>query len=174
MGGGLNEILPEPISEANERAVLELVRKKATSPARIAVRVLRAMERRFGPEARQVVRDMVENMAFPPRPDPGDPQADLHEFCDRLERDCIGSHRLRRVIDEADRIGYEITGCLWADIFRELGEPELGLLYCAGDEPAVKSYNPALGFQRTKVLMNGDDICDHVFFAEDRDTSEQA
>jgi hypothetical protein len=47
-----------------------------------------------------------------------------------------------------------------------LGEPDLGYLLCAGDEPAVKAFNPALGFQRTKVLMRGDEECDHVFSVE--------
>ena len=26
---------------------------------------------------------------------------------------------------------------MWAELFRELGEPELGFIFCAGDEPAV-------------------------------------
>ena len=41
------------------------------------------------------------------------------------------------------------------------------MYYCAGDEPAVKSVNPKLGFHRTKLLMQGDDHCDHVFYVED-------
>ena len=52
------------------------------------------------------------------------------------------------------------------DVYRELGEPQLGFVICAGDEPGVRSYNPKLGFKRTKVLMNGDELCDHVFYVE--------
>ena len=52
---------------------------------------------------------------------------------------------------------------MYAEILRELGEPELGLVICARDEPWVRSYNPALAFHRTKTLMEGDDICDHTF-----------
>jgi hypothetical protein len=37
---------------------------------------------------------------------------------------------------------------------------------CAGDEPAIKSHNRKLAFKRTKVLMEGDDLCDHVFYVE--------
>jgi len=62
---------------------------------------------------------------------------------------------------------------MWAEIFRELGEPELGyLLKCAGDGPAVKAYNPALGFERTQVLMEGDPLCDHVFKVESTSDGE--
>ena len=53
---------------------------------------------------------------------------------------------------------------MWAEIFNELGEPDLGFMLCAGDEPAVEAYHPALGFERTRVLMHGDEDCDHVFF----------
>ena len=170
MNGRLNEILAEPISDDNEALLMELIKRKITSAADLAVRLLHAMEERFGPEARQVVREMIDSAAAPPRPQPGDPAADLHDFCDRLERDCVGSHRWRRVADEPDRIGYEFTRCLYAEIFRELGEPELGFMFCAGDDPAVRAFNPDLGFRRTKVLMNGDEICDHVFLVEKDET----
>jgi hypothetical protein len=35
-----------------------------------------------------------------------------------------------------------------------------------GDEPAIRSCNPKLAFKRTKVLVNGDQICDHVFYVK--------
>jgi hypothetical protein len=57
---------------------------------------------------------------------------------------------------------------VWAEIYRELGEPELGFALCASDEPAVRSYNPKLAFRRTKLLMNGDEVCDHEFYVDKR------
>ena len=163
MPGSLNDILPEPISEENQKVLLEHLKRKMKGAAGISVRLLHAMEERFGPEAREVVRDMARNPEPPQRPDAGDPRVDLHEFCAGLDKACAGSHRWERIIDEPHRIGYHFTRCMWAEIYRELGEPELGFLMCAGDEPAVKSYNPKLAFERTKVLMNGDEVCDHVF-----------
>lgn len=169
MPGSLNDILPEPLSVANEEIILTLLKRKMMGAAGVAVRLLHAMEERFGPEARQVVRDMAHSRQPAPRPDAGDPCDDLREFCTSLDRGCVGSHRWERVTDESDRIGYHYTCCLWAEIFRELGETELGYTICAGDEPAVKSHNPHLGFQRTKVLMNGDELCDHLFYVEKTD-----
>ena len=166
MPGSLNDILPEPISDENEQVVLELLKRKIKGAAGLTVRLLHAMEERFGPAAREVVRDMARNLKPTPRSDAGEPQADLHEFCARLEKGCAGSHRWERVGDEPDSIAYHFTRCMWAEVYRELGEPELGLVICAGDEPAVKSYNPKLAFKRTKVLMNGDEVCDHVFYVE--------
>jgi len=167
MPGSLNDILPEPISEENEKAILELLKRKMKGAAGMSVRLLHAMEERFGPEARQVVRDMAQNRSVSPRPEAADPEQDLREFCARLDKGCAGSHRWEKVIDEPGRIGYHYTRCMWAEVYRELGEPELGFVICAGDEPAVKSFNPKLGFRRTQVLMNGDDMCDHIFLVED-------
>ena len=166
MTGSLNDILPEPISEEAEQILVDHLKRKMKSAASLTVRLLREMEKRFGPEARQVVKDMAENRRPNPRPNPGEPERDLHEFCDRLERGCCVSHRWIRVIDEPDRVGYHFSRCMWAEIYNELGEPDLGMILCAGDEPGVKSYNPKLGFRRTKVLMAGDDICDHIFLVE--------
>ena len=166
MSGTLNDILPEPISEENERIILELLKRKMKGAAGLAVRLLHAMEERFGPEAREVVRKMTEDRKPTPRPDAGEPEADLRSFCARLDKACVGSHKWERVIDKPDCIGYEFARCMWAEIYRELGEPELGFVICAGDEPAVKSCNPKLAFKRTKVLMNGDEICDHIFYVE--------
>lgn len=166
MKGSLNSILPAPITEESEAIILDLLKRKIKGAASLTVRLLRAMEQRFGPEAREVVKDMMPKGQPEPRLEVGDPEEDLDEFCSQLERGCVGSHRWDRVVDERDRIGYHFTRCVWAEVYRELGEPELGLVICAGDEPAVKSYNPRLGFQRTKVLMSGDEVCDHVFFVE--------
>ena len=166
MPDSLNDILPDPISEENERVLLDLLKRKLAGSARLAVELLHAMEERFGPEARDVVHEMAGKRAYPPRSNPGEPQDDLRQFCAVLEHACVGSHRWQRVSDDPDHIGYHFTRCLWAEIYRELGEPDLGFILCAGDEPAVKAYNPGLGFERTKTLMEGDDLCDHVFYVQ--------
>jgi hypothetical protein len=166
MSGNLHEILPDPLSEESERILEELVKRKMKSAAGLAVRLLHAMEEHFGPEAREVMQEMVHDRHPSPRQDVGEPEEDLREFCDNLDKACVGSHQWERIIDEPGRIGYHYTRCLWAEIYRELGEPNLGFFYCAGDEPSVKASNPKLVFTRTQVLMKGDDLCDHVFSVE--------
>ncbi len=169
MPGNLNDILPEPVSAESEAILLDLLKRKVMASARLTVDLLHSMEARFGPEAREVVRDLARNRAVSPRPEAGAPEADLHDFCAQLDRGCAGSHRWERVVDQADRVGYRFTRCLHAEVYRELGEPELGFLFCAGDEPAVRSYNPALGFERTQTLMERDPECDHVFYVASPD-----
>jgi hypothetical protein len=168
MAGSINDILPEPVSGEAEAIIEEHIKLKMRGAASLAVALLRAMEDEFGLQARDVVRRMAERRYYEPIREPGDPAEDLAEFCDRLDRGCVGSHRWERVLDEPDCVGYEFTRCMWAEVFCELGEPELGYVICAGDEPMLKSYNPRLGFRRTKVLMEGDAVCDHLFYVEDR------
>jgi hypothetical protein len=55
---------------------------------------------------------------------------------------------------------------MYAEILRELSEPELGWVICARDAPWIRSYSPKLGFKRSKTLMEGDDICGHTIFVQ--------
>lgn len=109
MPGSLNDILPDPISEENEKVLLDLVKRKMKGMAGLTVRLLQTMEERFGPEAREVLRDMNKSHKLTSRTDAGEPKADLRDFCDRLEKSCVGSHRWKQVIDEPDRSGYHLV-----------------------------------------------------------------
>jgi hypothetical protein len=111
-----------------------------------------------------VLADVVASFPAEPRPGPGDPEADLRLFCAQLDHNCAGTHRWERVVDEPTCVAYRYTRCIWAELFRELGEPNLGMALCASDEPAVRAFNPGLAFRRTKLLMRGDEYCDHVFY----------
>jgi len=163
MPGSLNDILPEPIGPENEAVLLDLLRRKMAVCLDLAVELLGAMERRFGAEAREVIREMARDQEFDTREEVQEPAADLRSFCAMIDRVAAGSALWERVVEEPDRIGYRFTRCMYAEILRELEEPELGSVLCARDGPWVESFNPGLGFQRTKTLMDGDDMCDHGF-----------
>jgi len=133
----------------------------------LAVDILHAMESRFGGEVRQVIREMAHNQEFDACDEVGEPEDDLREFCAMADAAAAGSHRWQRVTDEPNEIGYHFTRCMYAEILRELGEPELGAVICARDEPWVRSYNPRLAFRRTTTLMQGDALCDNVFYVRE-------
>jgi len=163
MAGRLNDILPEPLSEANEAAIMDLLKRKMSVCLGLAVQVLRAMESRFGPEVRQVALELAERQSFPLRESAGDPRVDLRDFCVMLEHAAAGSCQWDKVLDESDRVSYRFTRCLFAELLREMGEPELGRVICARDEPWVQSYHPVLGLERRQTLMQGDPVCDTTF-----------
>jgi hypothetical protein len=166
MPGSLNDILPQPISQENEEVILDLLKRKMTVSLDLAVQLLKAMEERFGPEAREVLQKMANEQEFPPEDEVGNPNEDLWKFCTMIDHAAAGSHQWERVIEEEARIAYQFSRCMYAEILHELGEPELGMVMCARDGPWVKSYNPKLGFRRTKTLMEGDEMCDHIFLVE--------
>ncbi len=50
MPGSLNDLLPQPISPENEEVILDLLKRKMTVSLDLAVQLLNAIEKRFGPE----------------------------------------------------------------------------------------------------------------------------
>ncbi len=169
MEGSIRSILPDDISEESERLIEETIKRKARGMAARLVRVVRAFQERFGAEADEVLASLAPKVRPRPADQLGTPEEDLAAFCQRLDRGCAGSHRWVKEVDEPRRKQYRYTRCMWAEIFRELDAADIGRAICEGDEPAVRSFNPKLGFSRTKLLMDGDDCCDHCFFVRDAD-----
>ena len=63
-----------------------------------------------------------------------------------------------------------ITSCPWATLFREKGKENTGLLFCEVDYDMIKDFNEITGanlvFERTKVLMDGCDHCNHHIYVK--------
>jgi len=146
----------------HEEKIRGLVRSHASS----LVNVIRAIEGKYGEEGKELARQAFLSPSRQRRREPSDPSKDLHEFCDNLERGCRVTHEWTRVVDEPNRVKYIFSKCMWAEAFRSLDAADIGHWFCDTDEPAVRAYNPKLGFRRTKVMMEGDEICDHDFFVE--------
>ena len=171
MPGSLSDILPQPLDEQSEEILNDLLKRKVTSAAGLAVDLLHAMEERFGPEAREVVRDMTQRRRFRralpiPAKQRSPCVASATTLIRRVSVRTAGNERLT----SRSASGISTLAAYRAEVFRELGEPELGYIFCAGDEPAVRACHPQLGFRRTQTLMLGDPLCDHVFLVEDEST----
>jgi hypothetical protein len=65
-------------------------------------------------------------------------------------------------LEANERLEFNITGCRFAQFFRELGEPELGFaLLCSGDDTIADEVGKGdIEFRRTKTIMQGGDHCD--------------
>jgi L-2-amino-thiazoline-4-carboxylic acid hydrolase len=62
--------------------------------------------------------------------------------------------------EQPDGFAMDVTGCVYARFFQQLGEPELGfLLVCSADFDVVEEL-PALELSRTQTIMQGADHCD--------------
>jgi hypothetical protein len=60
-----------------------------------------------------------------------------------------------------DTYEVDITGCQYAQFYKELGEPELGfLLVCSLDFPFTEGFGPDIKLTRTQTIMQGASHCD--------------
>ena len=59
------------------------------------------------------------------------------------------------------RYDFNVTRCRYAEMYRELGIPELGaVLSCNRDFSLIEGYNTDVTLTRTQTLMEGAACCD--------------
>jgi hypothetical protein len=60
-----------------------------------------------------------------------------------------------------DALAVNVTGCRYAEFYKELGEPELGfLLVCSADFAMAEGFGGDVELTRTQTIMQGADHCD--------------
>ncbi len=60
-----------------------------------------------------------------------------------------------------DSFEIDVTGCRYAQFYKELGVPELGfLLVCGSDFPMAEGFGPDVKLTRTQTIMQGASHCD--------------
>jgi hypothetical protein len=60
-----------------------------------------------------------------------------------------------------DAFEIDVTGCKFAEFYKELGEPELGfLLVCSADFDTAEGFDPDVKLTRTQTIMQGASHCD--------------
>jgi hypothetical protein len=68
-------------------------------------------------------------------------------------------YRVREQSQDAFEI--DVTGCRYAEFYKELGEPELGfLLVCSADFTTAEGFDPDIKLTRTQTIMQGASHCD--------------
>ncbi|WP_315834683.1 L-2-amino-thiazoline-4-carboxylic acid hydrolase [Bradyrhizobium prioriisuperbiae] len=67
----------------------------------------------------------------------------------------------RVVTQSQDAFEIDVTGCRYAEFYKELGEPELGfLLVCSADFDTAEGFDPDIKLARTQTIMQGAGHCD--------------
>lgn len=133
--------------------------------ARIVAPLLQAMAAEFGAErVHAIARDVIRGIAR----DQGDELARthggrslpvLHGTLDRWTADEALTLQLHEVSDTS--LAFDVTRCRYAEMYRELGIPELGaILSCNRDGALVEGFNPDVELRRTQTLMGGGSHCD--------------
>lgn len=70
-------------------------------------------------------------------------------------------------LKERDRLEFDVKRCRYAEMYRELGIPELGhVLSCKRDGAFCLGFNPAIRLTRTQTIMEGAGHCDFRYALE--------
>ncbi len=87
---------------------------------------------------------------------------DLLSFAGTLEAWTRDNALEIEILEEgADRFAFNVTRCRYAEMYRALGIPELGVvLSCNRDFSLVEGFNPNVGLERTQTIMEGASHCD--------------
>jgi len=153
--GGLTDL------ELNAIGVL----KRRAIEARILAPVLEALGEAFGREqVLAIVRDVIVGIAR----EQGAALAaaaggrSLPVFAGTLDHWTRDGALEMDVVEQGDgALGFDVTRCRYAEMYRELGIPELGaVLSCNRDFALIEGFNPDVELTRTQTLMQGASHCD--------------
>ncbi len=66
-----------------------------------------------------------------------------------------------------DTVEIAVTGCRYAQFYKELGVPELGfLLVCGSDFAMAEGFGPDIELTRTQTIMQGASHCDFRYMRQ--------
>lgn len=133
--------------------------------ARLAAPLLAALGEAFGREqvltvAQRVIQDIARQQGAQLAASLGG--CTLAHFAASLEAwkkdDALEMDVLER---SNERFSFNVTHCRYAEMYKELGIPELGtLLSCNRDFALIEGFNPDVTLVRTQTIMEGALFCD--------------
>jgi hypothetical protein len=78
-----------------------------------------------------------------------------------------GALEVELTVSEPGKLEFDVTRCRYAEMYRELGIPELGaILSCNRDGAFCTGFNPEIVLTRTKTIMEGADHCDFRYVTD--------
>ena len=148
----------------NEIGVL----KRREIEARILAPVVEALAQEFGEaQVLEVVRDTIQNIA---RQQGSEMAKDmggctLGKYQASMEAWKTDDALQIDVIEQSPTVfAYNTTRCRYADMYKDLGIPELGVvLSCNRDQALIEGFNPNIKLKRTQTIMEGAVFCDFRF-----------
>ena len=135
--------------------------------ARVLVPVIRVLRAELGKQrANRIVsnalrdwsRSVFQSLGAEAKGSPREKWASVSAATMRRIGNDIEIEWIRR---DANEIEFNVIGRRYADLFRQLGEPELGsILLCEGDDHLAELGAPDVEFTRTQTIMQAAEYCD--------------
>ncbi len=132
--------------------------------ARVLIPVVKAMQAELGEErAQEVVRSALDEVArqngqavnslFQGTP--------VEKIAASLPIAATNALDVEESSRTPEAFEFNVTGCRYAEFYKQLGEPELGFLFsCGGDWAMAKGLSLDLELTRTQTIMQGAPLCD--------------
>lgn len=138
---------------------------------RILAPVLDALGNEFGRErVLELTREVIINIALQQGELIAESQGgnSLHHFAGSLENWKKDDAMQVEVLEQNEKSFYfNVTRCRYAELYRELGIPELGwILSCNRDYSLIQGFNPGIHLARTQTIMEGAPFCDFRYEIE--------
>ncbi|MDA1010143.1 MAG: L-2-amino-thiazoline-4-carboxylic acid hydrolase [Chloroflexi bacterium] len=169
---------PSPADEP--RRPVTLLQQRGIE-AEVLIPFIRRLEAEMGKvRAHQVAREVIEEIAR---------QQGRH-VAEALGRDDLvgftqvkdswggagGDLTIETLRQDEDRLEFDVVGCRFAEMYRQMGAEDLGfLLSCSRDFSLSEGYSPDLHLERTQTIMQGAAFCDFRYrLAHQRDDSADA
>ena len=75
-----------------------------------------------------------------------------------------GSLEIEPLEQSPGKLDFNVTRCRYAELYQELGLPELGYLFhCSRDFAMVEGFSRSIELERTQTIMQGAQHCDFRF-----------
>jgi hypothetical protein len=146
-------------------AITHLERRRIE--AGVLIPVLQAFQKAFGKErANEVAREAIRELARQ------DGSRWAQQFGNDLKAmrevaqlwSAGGALEIQTLAAGEDRLEFNVTRCRYAELFQELGLPELGaLIHCSRDFAMAEGFSGEVELKRTQTLMQGASHCDFRF-----------
>ena len=159
-----SDVLPDQLNEIG-------VLRRREIEARILAPLLQALGDEFGRErVLEVAREVIVQIARQQGAQLAEGMGGntLANFADSMEAWKTGDAIEMEVLEESDQVfAFNITRCRYAEMYAQLGIPELGaLLSCNRDFALIEGFNPDVTLTRTQTIMEGAPHCDFRFRLE--------
>lgn len=140
-----------------------LVRREVE--ARVLAPVIDALGEKFGrEEVIEVVREAIVELSQRQGADLADAMggSGCSDFRESLQYWTKDEALVLDVKEQNDTtLNFNVVRCRYAEMYRELGIPELGAVFsCNRDYALISGFNPDASLSRTQTLMEGKSHCD--------------
>ena len=152
--------------DTTEVAISHLQRRKIEG--RVLIPFIQALQDKFGEAvAREVVDETIRKLAAEDGASwaatYGRTTASMRRVAEELWAGG-GSLDMQITGQSEDHLDFNVTGCRYAEFYKELGLSDLGFrMHCNRDHAMLAGFNSELELSRSQTIMEGANYCDFRF-----------